>query len=291
MPMLVDPDAPLVTPPARVVSPDGWFAATVDVTWAGVVLAVDYTAGTPLAGAANVRKVRILRTGPDGIAVPVRSADSAWAIGGVGRAYDHEAPLGVSVAYSARPEFADGSLGPVSSLAVIVPEPTGLADVWLKSVDVPGLSVLVVVREWPTLTWGARAQTAVARGNRFPAAALDVFGASTSQMVVDAEGSAIEAIRELALSAGVVLVQTRPGYHRPDQYVILGDVAEQLDGTPTLSRRFTVPVTEVARPATAGQPLRMPAWSYDVVAASFASYDAVAASYDSFADLATDGVG
>jgi hypothetical protein len=118
MPMIVDPLAPHVTPPEVVTSPDEWLRASIDTTWAGVVLGVDYTAGTPLADVADVMHVRIVRTDPGAAApVPVRSADTAWAVEGVGAAYDHEAPLGVGVVYTAtRDPTPTAALGPSSSV-------------------------------------------------------------------------------------------------------------------------------------------------------------------------------
>jgi hypothetical protein len=291
MPMIVDPSAPPIVPPETAVSADGWLTATLDPAYAGVVLAVDYTAGTPLPEAAQVRRVRITRLDPGAAgAVPVRSADPAWAIEGVGAAYDHEAPLGVAVIYTATPELADGSTGPSSQVTVTVAAPSPPADVWIKSLDTPGLSARVTVTSWPTLQWASRTDSAQVEGSRYPTASQDVYGASTSEMTLDAEGDAIETVRELLTTPGVRLIQTLPGYHRPDQYVVFGDVSEGLQSTPTAPRTFTVAVTEVARPGTAGQPLRMPGWSYDELEARYATYDEVTAAYSTYAALATDGV-
>lgn len=291
MPMIVDPDAPLVEPPVVVVSPDGWLSAAVDGTWAGVTLAVDYTVGAPLAGAANVRKVRIMRTDPAATAaVPVRSADSAWAIGGRGTAYDHEAPLGVAVIYTATPTFEDGTTGASSSLAVTVAAPVkGLQDVWIKSLDEPGVSARVTVTSWPDLTWGARIEQSAVEGSAFPVTSQDVYGAAGSDMTVDAEGSQIEILERLLTTPGVRLIQTRPDYHRVDQYVLFSDVKQGMYSTPDQARSYTMGITQVGRPDTAGQPLRVPGWSWDALAAQFATWDAVEASYSSWASLSVDG--
>lgn len=291
MPMIVDPLAPPVTPPSPAVSADGWLTATLDPAYAGVVLDVDYTASTPLAGAANVRKVRITRLDPGAAsAVPVRSADQAWALAGVGVAYDHEAPLGVAVTYAAVPEYADGTTGPTSQVSVTLAEPDPPQDVWIKSIDTPGLSALVTVTQWPQLQWASRIDSTQVQGSRYPTMSQDVYGASSSDITLDAEGSAIEAVRTLLTTPGVRLIQTLAGYHRPDMYVVLGDAVESIDATPEGGRTFTAAVTEVERPETAGQPLRMPAWSYDTVADTYATYDAVEAAYSSFASLASNGV-
>ncbi|MFT2014586.1 hypothetical protein ACMA1D_01875 [Streptomyces sp. 796.1] len=290
MPLIVDPLAPPVVPPTPAVSPDGWLTAVVDPVYAGVVLGVDYTAGTPLAGAADVRKIRITRLDPGAAGgAPVRSADSAWAVGGVGVAYDHEAPLGVAVAFSVTPTFADGSTGPASSVSVTVPAPTAPADVWIKSIDTPDLAARVTVTAWPSLAWAARIDQADIAGSAFPVTSQDVYSAAASDITIDADGPAIEVIRRLLTTPGVRLIQTVAGYHRPDMYVLLSDPAEGIDTTPDGARTFTAGVVQVARPSTAGQPLRMPGWSFDVVAGQYATFDAVAAAFSTFAALATNG--
>ncbi|WP_225882313.1 hypothetical protein [Streptomyces aureocirculatus] len=288
--MIVDPDAPLVEPPETVTSPDGWLRAAVDTAWAGVALAVDYTASTPLDDVAAVRRVLITRQDPGAAAVRVRGADLAWAVGGVSQGYDHEAPLGVGVTYTAHPQYADGTWGPASSLGITLPAPGPPADVWIKSLDVPGASARVTVTAWPQLSWEARIEQAAIAGSRYPAAAQDVYAAAASEITLDAEGTAIEAVRELLTTPGVLLVQTRPAYHRPDMYVLMSGPAESLDGEPDESRTFTASLVQVERPDTAGQRMRMPGWSYDALAAQFATYDAVTASYSTYQALALRGV-
>ncbi|MFJ8760851.1 hypothetical protein [Streptomyces cyaneofuscatus] len=287
--MIVDPGAPLVEPPARVTSPDGYLAAIVDEVWAGVVLSYD---GAALADGDDIRWVRIVRQDPGALEpVPVRSAAPAWAIGGVGTAYDHEAPLGVAVIYTATPVYADGSAGPTSALAVTVPAPPpGPGDVWIKSLDEPGLSVRATVTSWPELTWEARLDSATVQGSAYPVAAQDVYTAAASAITIDAEGDQIEALLQLLTTPGVRLIQTRPDYHRRDQYVLLSGVQQTIDTTPTDARSYQASLTQVGRPATAGQPMRMPGWSYDHLPVRYATSDAVVGSYSSWASLSTDGV-
>jgi hypothetical protein len=292
MPLIVDPNAPLIQPPERVTSPDGYLAAIIDEPWAGVVLSYNGTTPPALADVSAVRKVRIVRQDPGTAApVPVRSADPAWAIGGVGTAYDHEAPLGVAVIYTAEPVYEDGSTGPESALAVTMPVPDrGPRDVWIKSLDEPGLSARVTVTSWPDLTWAARIDQAAVQGSTYPVTSQDVYGAPSSEIVIDAERDQIPALEALLATPGVRLIQTRPDYYRADQYVLLGDVKQGVNSTPDQSRTYSASVVQVDRPDTAGQPLRMPGWSWDEVANRFATWDAVAASYSSWATLSTNGV-
>ncbi|MFF7365613.1 hypothetical protein [Streptomyces sp. NPDC008125] len=294
MPMIVDPTAPQVTPPARVVSPDGWLAGIVDEQWAGVVLAVDYTAATtPLADVADVRQVRITRTDPGGSPAPVRSADPAWAIEGVGTAYDHELPLGVAVVYTATPLYADGSEGPASSLAVTVPapEPGEDRDLWIKSLDDPGLSARVMIVEWSGATSAGRQDAADVAGSPYRQLAYDEHGAEVVQVTVDVPPELVDRMRAL-LRSGVLLAQVRPGYLQPDAYFVPGDIT----GPSPTGRlgssegfRFGFTIEPLARPDTAGQSLRMPGWSWDRLAEQFATWDAVAASYPTWAALSTNG--
>lgn len=240
----------------------------------------------------SILKVRVERQDPGGgDPVPVRSGDPSWALGGVGSAYDHEAPLGVAVIYTATPIYSDGTTGTPSSLAVTVPAPKrGPGDVWIKSLDEPGISAKVTVTQWPALTWGARIDTADVAGSPFPAASQDVYGAPASSITIDAENAQIETVQRLLTTPGVLLIQTRPDYHRPDQYVLVGNVQQQINSTPTEPRTYTAELTQVGRPNTAGQPMRIPGWSWDDLARSFASWDAVEASYESWASVATNGI-
>lgn len=289
--MIVDTSAPHITPPAVVTSPDGWLSAVVDDVWAGVLLGYDAdTTSAPLADVAQVRQVRIERQDPGATSpVPVRSADPAWAIEGVGAAYDHEAPLGVAVVYTATPVYADGSTGPSSSLAVTVPEPAPPADVWIKSLDEPGLSARVTVTSWPELQWTSRIDSADVAGSPYQATSQDVYASAGSTITMDADGDQIEALRTLLTTPGVRLIQTRTANRRPDQFVLFANPTEAVDANPDGARTFSATVQQVQRPDTAVQPLRIPGWSYDMLAAQYATYDAVAATFSSYLQLATNG--
>ncbi|MFJ9468323.1 hypothetical protein [Streptomyces caniferus] len=296
MPMIVDPSAPEVTAPARVTSPDGWFAAIVDETWAGVVLSVDYTAGAALAGAADVRQVRLVRQDLGAAApVPVRSGDAAWAIEGVGTAYDHEAPLGAAVIYTATAIYEDGSSGPSSSLAVTVPapEPGEDDDLWLKSLDTPALSARVMIVDWPGMSSAGRVDAVDVAGSPYRATAYDTHGAPTIAVTIDVTGATkIERVRKLLVD-GVLLAQVRPDYLYADRYFVVGDWSEKPTGKLGIddpSMQYTFTIEPIERPATAGQPMRLPSWSWDSLAELFADWNALASSYSSWASLSTNGV-
>lgn len=295
MPMIVDPSVPLVTQPERVTSPDGWLAALVDEQWAGVVLSYNCTTPQAMPTAAQVRRVRIVRQDPGSLEpVPVRSADAAWAVEGIGTAYDHEAPLGVSVIYTATPVYADGTTGPTSSLSVLVPapKPGDDRDLWIKSIDIPGASLRAMLVDWPGPSSAGRVDTLDAAGSPYRVLSYDVHGAEVNQVSVDVPPDRVEQMRTL-LRSGVLLAQVRPGYRTPDAYFVPGDISGP---TPTgklgssEGYRFGFTIEPLARPATAGQRMRMPGWSYDTVAAQLDTYGTVAASYPTYAALSTNGV-
>ncbi|MFE7235658.1 hypothetical protein ACFVAF_34560 [Streptomyces sp. NPDC057596] len=294
MPMIVDPAAPRITPPTTLTSPEGWLTAVVDDLWAGVTLAVDYHAGPgPLAGADQVMKALITRRDPGGAGpVPVRSGDLAWALAGAGQAYDHEAPLGVPVVYTATPQYADGTWGPSTSLGLTVPAPAPAQtkDLWLKSLEEPGLSMRVMYGPAQGTTSAARQDTASRSGSSYTAVAYDTAAAPAESVSVDVLAEQIEQFR-LLVRSGVLLAQVRPGYRIPDRFFVPGDVTEKPTGKLGVTGGYTVgfDIVPIERPATGGQPMRAPGWSYDTLAATFGTYDAVATSYSSYAAMATNG--
>ncbi|MCT9144564.1 carbohydrate binding domain-containing protein [Streptomyces violarus] len=243
----------------------------------------------------DVMRVRIVRQDPGAAApVPVRSADPAWAVEGVGTAYDAEAPLGVGVVYTATAIYADGSSGPSSSLAVTVPapEPGDERDLWIKSVDEPGLSMRAMVVDWQAPTAEGRQDTANVAGSPYVAVAYDEHAAEAYAVVVDVPPEDVDRMREL-LRSGVLLAQARPGYLFPDAFHVPAAITGP---TPTGKLgssggyRFGWAIQPTFRPDTAEQPMRLPSWSWDTVAAQFGSWDAVEASYSSWASLSTNGV-
>lgn len=262
--------------------------------WEGAPHASTSIRATAVPDVEKVLQVQIARTDPDATGpVPVRSGDPAWAVEGVGTAYDHEAPLGVPVIYTATAIYLDGTTGPSSSLSVTVPapEPGADRDLWIKSIDEPGLSARVMVVDWQSPASAARLDATNIAGSPYRAVAFDEHGAEAVQVVVDVPPEDVEQMRAL-LRSGVLLAQVRPGYLTPDAFHVPADISGP---TPTgklgssEGYRFGWTIEPIGRPATAGQPLMLPGWSYDELADRFATYDAVAASYSSYASLSTNG--
>jgi hypothetical protein len=258
--IVIDPDAPPLVPPVEVTSPDGILTARRDDTWAGVILTADYTDADPVPG-----RVRLVRVGPDGIEVPVRSGDLAWAPGGLAVGYDHEAPLGVPVTWYAYPVTGGGTHGARSQgAALTIPEPNPVRDVWLKSVNDPAASLRVLVTSWPTLEYAARQQRLDILGAASPVIGIDAWslGSGDAQILTESLAERIALLR-LLTSGSVLLAQTRGAYGRPDAYVVPGSPSEQMIGAATdPGRLWTITMTSVDRPPTLDAGLRIPGRSY-----------------------------
>ncbi|MFI5859147.1 hypothetical protein [Streptomyces parvulus] len=293
MPMIVDPAAPQIVPPTTVTSPEGWLTAVVDEAWAGVLLAYNAATEPAVPNVGQVLRVLITRTDPGAAGpVPVRSGDLAWAVAGVGQAYDQEAPLGVPVVYTATPQYQDGTWGPATALGITVPAPlpAQTKDLWLKSVEEPGLSMRVMYGPAQGMASAARQETAGRSGSGYTAVAYDTAAAPAESVSVDVLAEDILQFRQL-IRSGVLLAQVRPGYRIPDRYFVPGDVGEKPTGKLGSTGGYTVTfdIVPIERPATADQPMRAPNWSYDKLAEQFGTYDAVTATYATYAAQATNG--
>lgn len=177
-------------------------------------------------------------------------------------------------------------------MTVPAPEPGDDRDLWIKSLDDPGLSVRVMIVEWSGATSAGRQDAVDIAGSPYRQLAYDEHGAEVVQVTVDVPPELVGQMRAL-LRSGALLAQVRPGYLQPDAYFVPGDIT----GPAPTGRlgssegyRFGFTVEPLARPDTIGQPLRIPGWSWDDVAARYATWDAIAASYSSWASLSTNGV-
>lgn len=269
MPIIADPTAPAPPLPTKVTGSDGVLTAYLDEPNAGVLLVADFS------GASQVpARVRFYRD--DGVLV--RSGDWAWAPGGIAVAYDHE----MSLSGSGHSWYAHPDVGAdCQRVTLTVPAPSDLSTVWLKGLDSPGLSMQVVVSTWPRLHFAGRLSVSPVLGSAFPAfpaITQDLRQAPTSQMQVWTTTFGDSDALRLLVSSGVLLLQPNAKTGRRDQYVAIGDVDADLVGLPQGERLlWTLPLTEVERPATTGQRLRVPDRSYADRLATWPLYEGVPA--------------
>ncbi|MFC8009161.1 hypothetical protein [Streptomyces cinereoruber] len=284
MPIIISPSDIPPDPPVEAVSPDGYLTARRDDPWAGVMLIASFPSGPA--------RVRFVRTGADGVEVPVRGGDVAWAPGGVAVAYDHEAPLGVSSAWYAYPIGWDGTVGARSDGASVTPPaPAPFRDVWLKSLTDPAMSLRVQVMAWPELAYAERQQRFDVDGAASPVMRVDEWSLPSSSVVIETDTlDERQALLDLLRSKSVLLAQTRTEYGRPDAYWVPGAFSESMTGgAADPGRSWTVAVTAVDRPTTVGAPTRIPGRSYDDSAALWPTYADRTSTGQTYLDVTTGG--
>lgn len=286
MGIVIDPSAPVPTPPAEATSPDGILTVRRDDTWAGVYLIADYSDADPVP-----QKVRFVRVA-DGTEVRVRGGDAAWAPGGIAVGYDHEPELGASSSWYAYPIAADGTVGDRSDgVGMTLPEPDQPRDVWLKSVSAPGLSLRVIVTAWPTLEYTERQQRYDVLGASAPVLSVDEWALASGQMTLLTE-TLEERTQLLTLltSTSVLLAQTRQTYGRPDAYWVPGKISEEMIGPAgDPGRQWIVDMTQVDRPPTVDTPLRIPGRSYTDSAGLWPTYADRTATGQTYQDVTVGG--
>jgi hypothetical protein len=287
MGIVIDPSATPPTPPVEATSPDGVLTARRDDAWAGVLLVADYTAAS-----STTAQVRFVRVGPDGTEQPVRSGDPAWAPGGQAVAYDQEAPLGTPVSWYAYPVGWDGAVGTRSEgVALTIPEPEPLADVWLKSLADPAASLRVVVTDWPALSYDERQQRADVIGRAAPVLTVDAWSTGSGDATILTQTlDERAALLSLLTSRAALLAQTRAVNGRPDQYVVPGKISEALAGaSDDPARVWTVTLTGVDRPPTVDTGLRIPGRSYADSAVMWPTYADRTATGQTYGSVTTGG--
>lgn len=291
MPIVVPP---LTVPPAPVVdatSLDGIVHAVVDTTWAGVLIRCDFSGVAVDPQWATPFQARVYRNDHFTGEVVVRSGDPALSYDRIVYAYDHEAPLGRAVTYRAVPMLFGGVEGATSAGAsVVMPAPAGTASdpgVWCKSLEDPTLSMQLRLEAWNDGTYAGRFTADRILGGRNPATTWGKRQGLMSTMTVAVHGWD-EYERILAvIDAGPLLIQGKPGRLRPDVYVLVGDAGYNRPVSDPDSQwlTWTLPITEIDRPPTAGQTLRIPGKSFAERQRDYPTFDIVAMSGRTFRHL------
>lgn len=278
MPLFIDPLAPPPTPPTSATSGDGFLTATLDPDFAGVLLEADLHTLTPT----PPKWIYFYRVDPDGSVWPVRSGNLARSPGGYGTAYDHEAPLGAAstwyiVAY-ANPTTPGATYGGVG---LTVPAPAGgMADpsTWLKSIDEPALSIRVPIVQWGDFQIDMFTEAAHVLGRELPIGAFDTAGGLSGAPIFGMYDLAgLAAVREL-VGSGQLLIQPAPVYKRPQFFAVctgvrVSDLLRLKDGF----YGYQFNLTEIDRPDTTSQGLRVPGHSYADRLDAFPLYSSVPA--------------
>lgn len=262
MPIILDP---MVSNPAggtAAVSSDGKLTVYSDTANAGMLMRADFSALTP-----KPVKVRFFRNG-----VTVRSGDPAWAPGGIGVAYDHEAPLGASCSWTAVPVFSDGTTGAASTpVPLTTPTIDDAVDCWVKPVDNPGLSIALAVHN-AQIQMGrtGRVQSYAVPGAEYPLGTWDRRTPKPVTITLRTDTKEAKDSLNNALDLGPVLIQLRNSYGIDDFYAIPADSDENyFVGMFSPIRDVPVLFVPCDRPPTVDSPLFIPgrSWAEQMVAA------------------------
>lgn len=279
MPFAIDLSSLDLPPiPTGATSPDGLISAT--IIGSGVFLRANYSLSA-IPALHRPRHIRFYRADGEAL-VRVRSGDPAFAPGAVAHAYDDEAPLGQISIWYAEPLDAALQSTPLRArsegVALQLSEPGGGPDdpaTWIKSLEDPAVSMQVHVANWPETTFASRAYVNTVLGRPTPAIVADVRAGATSQLqVLTLTQLEREAFWRLLSSGQVMLTQSRTEFGRQDRYWLFGDVTESRPSILATApqRLWTIPVTEIERPDTASQPMRLIGRSYADRLATYPSY-------------------
>lgn len=263
MPIVVDPSIGNPTPPTSATSSDGKLTAYLDSAHAGVLLKGDFSTLST-----KPVKIRFYRG-----TTLVRSGDAAWSPGGIGVAYDHEAPLGTSCAWTAVPIFADGTTGTSSTAATLTTSAMADdVDCWVKPIADPGKAVAFSVHtDQIEISWSARTQSYAVPGRRLPIGTYDKRTPNAPSITLRTKTKADKDNLNKALDLGPVLVQLRntassevAAYGIDDFYAIPGDSTERYF-LGMFSQLRDIPSTFLPcdRPPTLDAPLIIPGTSWD----------------------------
>lgn len=247
----------------------------------------------------TVWRTTITRTNDStGDTVTVRSGDLAYTPGGYGVAVDNELPLSGFFTYQATGWTAAGALAATSDPVLVeVTEPRVTPTAWLKSVDNPHLNHQVVIARQLGQKWERDTQVFWAEAPADARVAYPVVWQSPGRRAFSGtlrlrletadDWAAVDALS----ASGVLFLATSSHYAEfQDAFylTVSGGGLERLRGRGWKRRWVEMPWQEVARPPTAGSPLRIPGWSYDDLAVRVADYDAIPGEWGTYLDLARD---
>lgn len=269
-------------PVTDAISPDGRMRATVMSATAGVFLRVDYTSMLGVVGYdwPNPFRVTIWRQTEDGEITAVRGAQNIAQYGAIFHAYDDEVKFGQQVVYWAEaPTKSGDQIVETDKVAVLTWEPDGgfrSPGVWIKNLEDPDLSTPARCIDWSAGSWASRNATADVWGASQPAVTTDVRKSyNTSMTVLTKDEDEYQALLA-AVNASVVYVVGLERHRRRTGYYLVGDIAPSRVG-PAYSDydSWSIGLTGMGRPVSAGHSLSVPGRSYADRRALFDTYQQV----------------
>lgn len=198
----------------------------------------------------------------------VRGGDSTWSPGGKAKTYDHEAPLGLSSTWVARPVYQGvPRLDQTSQgVSLTMPEPAGGPgdpSTWIKPTELPGDAIQVMINAWPDVAITVYGSTTHIPGRKKSLGQFDTVGGFSGDVKVITRSPAQEAHLERAIATGFVLLQVASRFRRPSMFaMVTGAVRSDFTQMDQDDKIWTLSLDEVDRPDTLDQPSRMPGRSF-----------------------------
>lgn len=267
MPLTGQPNTTLGAP---VVSSDGFLTAYSDPSTASVILQPDFHTLPSYVGL-----VTVYRRDPDGTVSVVRGLDAYPSPMCVTRSIDHEAPLGVSCAYWAQATDDNGTVV-ATSTEVAIGTPAAYGHTWLKSLRAPGRSVKLWTQTYPD--W----LEDIPQGVFYPdlgSSPVVVSGqrrlGTGTWALLGLTAAETAAVRTLTRSegGGPYLLQPSAESGEDDVYVTLPGVTAarvtRIAADP--ARSYSLTVTQINRPPTAGARVALPGHTVAELAARYPS--------------------
>lgn len=156
--------------------------------------------------------------------------------------------------------------------------------VWFKSITRPFLNRAVEVIDYSDIQRPARNGIFEVKGRSFPIAVTDVRGSRRWTYEVVAHTTTDADALDLVFASGDPLfVQTDGEHDIPGGYVVVGDVSRGRWGHASRRRYFSLPVTEVAPPAS---DVVGATSTWETLVAEFGSWTAVLAAFNTWAEVA-----
>lgn len=193
--------------------------------------------------------VRIMRIGPDGQAVPVRSGDPATLNSAAWIGYDYEAPYNAPVVYEAFPVNGVPSVVVAPAVTLKATRP------WLVHPGVPSLSqpVTVKVLDDETMTSSGALHEVLGRDTPIPVTDGRRKTAAFTTLLKTATAGEATALEQLFYDTAPLLLQVLyPNQTEESVYrwVYIGDITQARKSTRfgDQSRIWTLPCREVSRP-------------------------------------------
>ncbi|MEU0937569.1 hypothetical protein [Embleya sp. NPDC005971] len=210
------------------------------------------------ANSGGATTMTVHRVDPDGTRSPVRGyggdLEGVPVPGAVMVVTDHEVPLGVSIRY----EYIRHVPGPpakdlgTGTTSITVAPPADPSYVWLSDPGQPARSIRLMIEKPPDWTFGIARAVYRIRGRADPIARSDVRQTGEGDLAAYTWSPDDDTLLRFVLAPGhVLLLRARPGWGLDYLYVSVGAVQSprlvQMGSEP--GRRWTLPLTIVARPA------------------------------------------